>query len=243
MRKYEGNATVEMSESTFRKLIPKKYKKPHRKTDMCHICAELPRLERQLKAEQDLPKPGTLSEDEISELLEPGQTPQDIRYQNAEKIQDLNLKIITIKKHREFKDEQRQQFKNDKLQLAEGDALLVMDFKENIRLGSGPIQLGHDWYGSPLRAVFSIVVWFVKDGKLTRQDIVFVSECLNKDTQFVTDCLDKLREMEFFKELELSSVKLWMDNCGSHFKTKEFMYYLACWSTEEEDICEVRNQS
>jgi hypothetical protein len=204
-KKYVGNPEYLMAESTFRKMVPKWFKDPLRKTDMCHICAKLPQLGKELNRND-------INDTRQAEILE---------------------EISEIKEHRLQKERQRAQFKKDKTSLKEGEALIEMDFKENVHLGDGPVQLGRDFYQTPHRAVFGVVMWYVDNGQLVRQDIDYISECLNKDAQYVCDVLDDLRKHEHWTSKNINSVYIWTDNCGSHFKTKELIFYLSKWKVDD----------
>jgi hypothetical protein len=200
-RMFSQETNITVAESTFRNYIPKWFKKPKRKTDMCGICADLPMLERRLDHETD----------------------PDAR-------RDLELDIQRSYHHRNKKDARREDFYNDKKKLKTGEAVIVMDFKENLRLNRAPEELGRDFYNAPQRGVFGIVVWFRRGEDLVKQELDIVSECLNKDSQFVRESLDILRnKMDFWQQLNIHSVNVWTDNCGSHFKTKEMMSYFAKW--------------
>jgi hypothetical protein len=143
---------------------------------------------------------------------------------------DLELEIQRSYHHRLKKDSRREDFNTDKKNLKIGEALIVMDFKENLRLNRAPQELGRDFYNAPQRAVFGLVVWFRRGEDLVKQEVDIVSECLNKDSQFVRESVDILRnDLEFWQQLNIKSVNVWTDNCGSHFKTKEMMAYFARW--------------
>lgn len=123
---------------------------------------------------------------------------------------------------------------NDKKNLKTGEAVIVMDFKENLRLNRAPEELGRDFYNAPQRGVFGIVVWYREGEDLVKQEVDIVSECLNKDSQFVRESIDILRnKLDFWQQLSIHSVNIWTDNCGSHFKTKEMMAYFAKWKNTE----------
>ena len=198
---FTQESNIKVAESTFRNYIPKWFKKPKRKTDMCGICADLPMLERRLERETD-----------------------------PEARQEIELDIQRSRHHRDKKDARREDFINDKQALKSGEVIIVMDFKENLRLNRGPDELGRDFYNAPQRAVFGFVVWFRRGEDLVKQEVDIVSECLNKDSQFVREALDILRnDLQFWRQLNVNSVNIWTDNCGSHFKTKEMMAYFARW--------------
>lgn len=202
----EKNPTIVLSASTFRSLTPKYFKKPLRKTDLCHICAEQTQLQKELT-----------------------------RASPQEQV-EIQAKIQEISAHKKMKDVQRKQCMMDKLNLKSKCAILQIDFKENVNLGRGPEELGRDFYNRPLRAILGFVMWFVENGKLQKQEIDFVSECLNKDSLFVADCLDLIRAADYWKRHQFEKVTIWTDNCGSHFKTREFLGYLTKWRKDLKEV-------
>jgi hypothetical protein len=141
---------------------------------------------------------------------------------------ELEQEKVLLEFHRQLKNDRKALFQDQKEKLKEGEVLVVMDFKENIKLRRGPLELSKSFFNRPSRAIFGIVVWYVKEGQLCRQDNVYFSEILNKDNQFVTDCFELLRNSDFWKGLgAVNSLKLWLDNCAGHFKCGQFLSYLA----------------
>jgi hypothetical protein len=82
--------------------------------------------------------------------------------------EELKEKKKVIDDHKDLAKSRRDQFNADKVTLEEGEMLLVLDFKENIRLKKSPEELGKDFYTRPMRAIFCIVVWTVKNKVLIR---------------------------------------------------------------------------
>jgi hypothetical protein len=52
----------------------------------------------------------------------------------------------------------KEQFARQIDQLSPGLAILMMDFKENITIGSGPRELGQSWYSRERRTVFGLTL-------------------------------------------------------------------------------------
>ena len=104
-----------------------------------------------------------------------------------------------------------------------------MDFKENIRLGGGPIETGNDFYTRQQCSVFGIGVVFydqvIKQRRLEYID--FFSDILSHDALFVKDCLNKV--LNFYINLRSQStikkVHFWNDT-GRYFQCGELAHFL-----------------
>ena len=99
-----------------------------------------------------------------------------------------------FKQHKIFASEQREAFNREKANIAEDEILVVMDFKENIRLGGGPIETGNDFYTRQQCSVFGIGVVFCDQvSKQRRLDYIdFFSDISSHDALFAKDCINKV---------------------------------------------------
>ena len=103
--------TIKLSESSFRKIIPKEIKKAKKETDKCEQCEKGKNLKRKIDAiENSIAQ--NYNNLEAHTLLE-----------NLKKRQ----KIYNI--HTERKDKQKLNFDNHKNTLTDKDVLFIMDFK------------------------------------------------------------------------------------------------------------------
>ena len=64
--------------------------------------------------------------------------------------------------HRSVKECQENQFAVDINSLAEGETVIVMDFKANITLGRGPEEDSHVFFNAPQRTLFGAVAYLKK---------------------------------------------------------------------------------
>jgi len=222
-----------VSFSSFRNLKPKEIKKAKRDTDLCPLCVERKRL-RALK--NNLERKLNPSDAEIKQLNE------------------ITTNLQAIDRHIELEKTLRAEFNKQKTSLRKGDAVLVMDFKENMGLGKGQQESSRNFYNSPHRSVFTIAV-YTKDCSNTKdlrninnnkkkEDnpkknykinyFTFISECLDHDSGFVLDCLNTLIESDEWKKLNITrNINLWMDNAPQHFRTFELLYGYFKLATEK----------
>ena len=134
-----------------------------------------------------------------------------------------------FKQHKFYASEQRDAFNHKKANIAEDELLVLMDFKENIRLGGGPIEIGNDFYTRQQCSVLGIAVVF-RD-QVTKQPhleyIDFFSDILSHDALFASDCLDKV--LSFHLKLRgqstIKKVDFWNDT-GRHFQCGELAHFL-----------------
>jgi hypothetical protein len=121
-------------------------------------------------------------------------------------------------------------------QLQDGDAVLVMDFKENVSLGKGPRELGNSWYTKERRTVFGVVVHVRQAGEVVKYHFNIISDCLTHDAIFVKYALSSLFASNAWKQLGIRrNLAIWSDN-AAHFKNKVLLSYYAQLCHENEDF-------
>ena len=197
--------------SSFQKYKPKEIKKAKRDSDLCPICSEGKRIRPIINRLQKVQVPSEEQTAELNDLLE---------------------KIALIDRHIELERTLRAEFNRQKAELQVGDAIIVMDFKENMKLGKAQQETARNFYDTPNRSIFTIAV-YKRIGKSNdiKKDIqiqyfTFISECLTHDSTFVLDCMNTLFESQDWINLNVgtkSVINLWMDNAPQHFRTFEFI--------------------
>jgi hypothetical protein len=147
-----------------------------------------------------------------------GPKPKTLEEAHA-KIQRLREKLNLLKDgyefHRADADRQGEAFKLEKENLGNHQALLVADFKSNMVIGTGPVQLNRDYFISDIPiSVFGVCLYFYpKDSdELVKLVFTFISDCLSHDTTFVVDCFEKIFSTKVVKEVGIQRVSLWSDN-------------------------------
>ena len=131
--------------------------------------------------------------------------------------------ILLFKRHQSDQNHQRCQF-NEQISKIEPDtAILVMDFKENVKINiSHDTQVTSEFYTPPQRSVFDIIMFYAdKDGKTQKHCFDIVSDCTKHDSFFAINALGLVFNENDFKSQKFSTLKFWMDNCPNQFKTKE----------------------
>ena len=147
---------------------------------------------------------------------------QDFTLEQISFLQEIFEKNISYTEHKKFKDHQRNQFKQQKLALQEGECLIVMDFKENLQLGGSAREIGQIFYSKTQISLLGSVIYFIDQGTLKKKHVNFLSKLLSHDGVFVKDCLRTLLSRYCSN---LHSFKFWFD-CGPHFRSKEVLHYL-----------------
>lgn len=187
---------ISISISTFYKLVPSNIIKSKKQTDMCNIC----HIKKSLKKVQN-------------ELLSNNKSVPD----TIEK--DLNA----ISQHERFYKHQNEQYNKDITDLDHKSCVIVMDFKENFKIGGGPIETNNCFYEKKPISLLGFAVVYKESEKIKYEYHDFLSEILSHDSLFSGQCLIKLLKRDQFKRIR--NVKIWTDN-GNHFRSYEFLYYL-----------------
>ena len=193
-----------VSYCTFAKLQPVHVRLGKRKTDLCSLCENGKELEAQLNKKRK--KSLSLSETEATEVKE-------------------NEEIFQV--HRHAKDEQNAAFQRKLDTLEAGEAVIVMDFKENLRINKGPKETGSNFFHSTQVTVLGSVVYVRgNDGKTKKQHINILSYDLSHDSHFVCSALPLiLEDMKQLSATQIKNLHFWFD-CGPHFRSKELLHKL-----------------
>jgi len=113
--------------------------------------------------------------------------------------------------HKIRKDQQRAAFHATITGLKEGEAVILMDFKENIKVGGGPRETS-SWWNKIQFTMLDILV-------ITAQGFHFydfISKDLTHDSVFVKSCFEDLLKMQSFKDKKITKLHAWSDG-GPHF--------------------------
>ena len=135
--------------------------------------------------------------------------------------QEMNLLLI-YNYHKENAFIQRMAMKSDIENLKEHEAVLILDFKQNIKLGGSPEEKSREFYQTTSINYLSIFMKTKKSGIF----FDFTSLELSKDSYYVIECFDILFGHLKFKELEIRDIVVWSDT-GKHFKNSMIACYFA----------------
>ncbi len=116
------NPGLKLSLNTFYKLIPKTFKKATKATDICPVCAKGKMLQKKMKYLSRMGN-GNVTELEKSQ-------------------QQLNI----YNQHIIIKERQRQLYKDSLAKASPLSCVIIMDFKENFKIGGGPIETSQMFY-------------------------------------------------------------------------------------------------
>ena len=133
----------------------------------------------------------------------------------------MNL-LLLYQNHSENAKSQRNAMKNDLKLLQPQEALIILDFKQNIKLGGSPEEVNQDFYHTTSINYLSI---FVKT-KETGIFFDFSSKELAKDAYFVIECFELLFIHPQFKHLKIDKIIVWSD-VGKHFRNGMLAYFFA----------------
>lgn len=190
------NKEIDISLDTYYKKIPSNFIKSKKETDKCNICDSLESLQ---KKENDYRRDGVIV---------------------PKKIKD---DIKAIQNHKKFKDHQKEQYEKDLENLKENDAIIIVDFKENFKVGGGPTEANRLYYSKTPVSVLGFALITKNSNKVTYEYYDFLSEILSHDSLFAGECLIKLLNLERFNTIH--NLKIWSDN-GNHFRSHEFLYFV-----------------
>jgi hypothetical protein len=99
---------------------------------------------------------------------------------------------------------------------------LILDFKENLRLGGGPLETNQMFYRMEQCSVLGFcLIHKSADGVVHKDYFDFFSSILSHDSLFAKDCLRDLVTDRSFPRL--TSLSIWSD-CGPHFHSFEFAH-------------------
>ena len=101
-----------------------------------------------------------------------------------------------------------------------------MDFKQNIKIGSGPREVNNQFYSKSQRTVFGMVLYYIdpQTQKKTKHHINYISDILSHDGLFIRDVITYLNS-KYLVPLQLTDIKFWTD-CGPHFHSLEILHYM-----------------
>ena len=108
-------------------------------------------------------------------------------------------------------------------ELKEGEAVVIMDFKENWRLPISNREASRDYYDHQQISHFCVFV-FKRDGDFIPMDCYnFFSHILSHNFLFVQECLSQLSVLGTFDDV--SSISFVSDT-GPHFRNGMLLHFL-----------------
>jgi hypothetical protein len=122
--------------------------------------------------------------------------------------------------------------------LKQGEVIIVMDFKENFRLGSGPVEVGQDFYQKTQVSCLGCAVHIGHaDKPPTTHYFDVLSYSLSHDGLYVHEALKLvLPAVQALLCQPITALSFWMD-CGPHFRCGEVLYDLVIDVPRRLQIC------
>jgi len=146
----------------------------------------------------------------------------------------LREEIMYYNEHKEKAQLQREAHNRHRLSLGQGEAMLVCDFKENLKLNQSRVQVSCSYYEQPARTLFEAVLHFRDaDGNIQTRYFDIISECLDHDAPFVIKALKLVFEHEEFRARGFKKCIIWMDG-ARHFRNLELLRFLVDKSSSME---------
>jgi hypothetical protein len=138
--------------------------------------------------------------------------------------QELLNEVELYHQHLFFKDQQRNLFNESINSTTNSSCVIILDFKQNFKIGGGPIETNQQFYSKKQISVLGFAIYYKDENNIQQvRYIDFLSEILSHDSLFVINCIKKLFEMTFMSQFK--QVCFWSDS-GKHFRSAEYMYYI-----------------
>jgi hypothetical protein len=136
----------------------------------------------------------------------------------------LKKEMKVYNAHLFFKENQQRLYQRSVERTTPTSCVVVMDFKQNISTGGGPVETGQAFYNKKQISVLGFAVHYRDNlNNLRVRYVDFLSEILSHDSLFAGDCLTKLCESSFMRQFR--EICLWAD-AGPHFRSAEFMHHV-----------------
>ena len=114
-------------------------------------------------------------------------------------------------------------FSYQKNNLAEGACLIIINYKQNIKIGGLRIESSRGFYRKTDITVFGFCLYYKLGGLTYRKDIDYFSEVLSHDSFFTKQAIKELLRFDLFKYI--NSLIFWSD-CRNCFRSQEMMYFI-----------------
>ncbi|OMJ20340.1 hypothetical protein AYI70_g4167 [Smittium culicis] len=182
--------------STFYNVCPKNFKKPTKRIDMCKVCVAVSKVEK---------------------LYRSAVSSHGIDSESARKLMKT---YQDFKDHKIFVDEQRGRFASLEGNLVNDSCILIYDFKENFKIGGGPVESSDVFYSRFQISDLFFCLVYKSNGHIKRRYYNYLSENLTHDSVYALSCLFKLLKSPDFAIFK--NIYLWSDS-GPHFRNSEFL--------------------
>lgn len=138
----------------------------------------------------------------------------------GENSQDKRIKFF--KDHKELNQDQKSYYRQKIQNLEDDECIVVMDFKQNFKIGGGPVEKSQSFYNKSSISCLGFCVIYKVRGKVDRKYYNYLSEVITHDSYYVINCLRSLEKDNLEK---FSKIHFWSDNAG-HFRSEELRNYI-----------------
>eukprot|EP01129_Flabellula_baltica_P011711 TRINITY_DN517_c0_g1_i5.p1 TRINITY_DN517_c0_g1~~TRINITY_DN517_c0_g1_i5.p1 ORF type:complete len:452 (-),score=42.56 TRINITY_DN517_c0_g1_i5:756-2111(-) len=219
-----------ISETLFRTILKKKFphiKKAKKRTDLCPICETREKFKKLYETTVQF-----VHRDCGHETVDANSVLSRCHHEIAaspetkKSLDDLRKILETTSRHHRDKNLQRECFNNILGLVDRTSAVLVMDFKENIQLNTGPNEIDREFYNRPQRSCWGAALCFFNTETNQRETVYFdiFSKCLSHSAFFSIEALKHIFSLPDFQRLGIRKLSIWSDN-AKHFKAKELFHF------------------
>ena len=127
--------------------------------------------------------------------------------------------LETCRLHSKFNQIQKKLYNKNIENIDENSCLMIVDFKQNFKLGKGPVETNRDFYYKKNISCLGFAIVSKENGKVKRKYINYLSNVLSHDSFYVNNCLKELLKKGFCDKYQ--KIYIWCDN-GNHFRSSEF---------------------
>ncbi|KAA6359166.1 MAG: hypothetical protein EZS28_045307, partial [Streblomastix strix] len=170
---------------------------PKNRTDLCKICYTAQLLVQKLKSQ--------------------GKTIDDATPIQRQLLQEW----VT---HRKAASIQRGKMHSDIFNLQPQEAVVIADYKENIKLPQRRQQIGKEYFGQlPVSCLSFVCHIRPKEGRSFKRVFTLFSKCMTHTSTVSLRCLKQILQDNDFQDI--NKIKWWSD-CGPHFHSQQLQFEL-----------------
>lgn len=137
---------------------------------------------------------------------------------NSEEIKKYEAYLI----HLNVNENQKKSFNILLKNLKENDIVILLDFKENIRLGGSAHEASSSFYNRSMFSIFGACLLSRKNGIIITKYINFLSKVLSHDSFFVINCIKELLK-NYIQDYK--NIFFYCDN-AKHFRSAELFNFI-----------------
>jgi hypothetical protein len=140
------------------------------------------------------------------------------------RLHDLTDSLCYFYHHYHLKDQRRWEHKQEIEQLKPGKLLIVFDFKANLVINRGPVEVGLRYYNRKHQSLMGFAIYErLADSKLRMYYIDVISNCLSHDSHAALEQVKlALSKALSLAQAPVTEISFWSDT-GGHFMSHSFV--------------------